>query len=158
MTCSPWSKVLLEMENITYSKFPPFCGTWRFICHFYSSLPFVPILSWRHSVHVLLSCFLKIHFNIVFPSVPRSSKWLNPSGLLIKFYMCMSSALAYHPTITVFGKQYKLWRFQFWSLFILISLLPLREKYSSQYYVVKHHQSYSYLNVCEEVLYLYKNR
>jgi len=53
----------------------------------------------------------------------------------------MSSALVYHPSTTLFGEQYKLWRFRFWSLFILISLLPLREKYSSQYYVVKHHQS-----------------
>lgn len=40
---------------------------------------------------------------------------------------------------------------------MLVSFLPLRESYSSHYYVVKHHQSDSCLNVCEEVLYLYKN-
>lgn len=109
-------------------------------------------LSWARGIP---SCFLNIHFNIVLPSLPRSSNWLIPSGWLVKFYICMSSALVYHPTNTVFGKQYKLWSFQFWSLFILVSLLRLREKYSSWYPFVKHYQSDSSLNVWGS-LYLYE--
>jgi hypothetical protein len=40
-----------------------------------NSPPFVPILRQMSPVHVTLYGFLKIHFNIILPSLPRSSKW-----------------------------------------------------------------------------------
>ena len=36
--------------------------------------PSVPILSQSNPVHVSLSCLLKIHFNVIVPPIPRSSK------------------------------------------------------------------------------------
>ena len=41
----------------------------------HNSPPFVPILRQISPVHVTLSSFFKIYFNIILPSLPRSSKW-----------------------------------------------------------------------------------
>jgi len=41
--------------------------------------PLVPILSQMHPVHTLPHYFPKIHSNIIFLSMPRSSKWSLPS-------------------------------------------------------------------------------
>jgi len=46
--------------------------------------PLVPILRQMHPVHTLPPYFPKIHSNIIFPSMPRSSKWSFPSGFLAK--------------------------------------------------------------------------
>ena len=42
--------------------------------HVYNSLPHDPILSQIHPVHALPNYSLKVHFNIILPSTPRSSK------------------------------------------------------------------------------------
>jgi hypothetical protein len=47
--------------------------TFHYSAH--ESAPLVPILNHMNSVHILPSYFCKIHHTIIFPSMPRSSKW-----------------------------------------------------------------------------------
>ena len=47
--------------------------------HIHKSLPLVPILSQINLVYASLSHFLKICFNIILLSIPKSSKWFCPS-------------------------------------------------------------------------------
>ena len=43
-------------------------------CHFHDSPPTVPILGQNNPIHTLQSYFLKMHFNIILPAMPTSSK------------------------------------------------------------------------------------
>jgi hypothetical protein len=51
------------------------CLLWNSKVHYRvdSSVPPVHILSWTHPVHNLPPCLRKIHFNVILPSIPRSS-------------------------------------------------------------------------------------
>jgi hypothetical protein len=73
---TPWSRVLLEKLTgpQLVKKFPAFYGARNFITAFTSALQ-LP-LPWASSIQSILptSHFLQIHFNIVFPSKPSSSK------------------------------------------------------------------------------------
>ena len=62
-------------------KFPTFYGTRRFITVFITALPsLVPVLSQINPVHGPIP-LLKIHFDIILRSTPRSSKSpLSPSS------------------------------------------------------------------------------
>jgi len=55
---------------------------WNPTVHYsiYKRPPPVPILSQIDLHHILSSQLLKIHFNIILPSSPRSSKWFFLSG------------------------------------------------------------------------------
>jgi hypothetical protein len=48
-------------------------------CH--KSPPLVPVLSQIHQVQIFPPYFTKIHFNIIFPSMPMSSEWSLPFTL-----------------------------------------------------------------------------
>jgi len=71
-----WSRVLVEKlpGSQPVKKFLAFYGTRRFITAVTSCPPTVPILSHIDPVHVVTYHFLEIHFNIILPSTPGSSK------------------------------------------------------------------------------------
>ena len=57
----------------------------------HKSTPTLHILSQMNTVQALQFYFLRIHFNIVLPSTPTSSKRLHPSGFPSKAYLyCLS--------------------------------------------------------------------
>ena len=73
---APWSRVL--HEKLTYSEpvnlFSAFYETRQFISAYTLPSP-VPLLVQITPVHAFPSHFLKIHFNIILPSLQGSSKW-----------------------------------------------------------------------------------
>jgi hypothetical protein len=52
--------------------------------------PVVPILSQTNPVHAFTSYFLKAHFNIILPSLPKFSKW-SLSLTFPQMYECLLS-------------------------------------------------------------------
>ena len=65
-------------ETNRFSVSPPILGIlWNSKVHyrFYKFPPPVHIQTQLDPVHVSLSHYLKIHFNIIFPSMPATSKW-----------------------------------------------------------------------------------
>ena len=74
---TPWSTVLLEkLTGLQLAKkFPKFYGTRRFITAVTNARNLS--LSWASSIQSIppTSHFLKIHLNIILPSMPKSPKW-----------------------------------------------------------------------------------
>jgi hypothetical protein len=71
-----WSRVLLEKQigSEQVKKFPTFCENWKFITASTSDRHLS--LSRATSAQSMPpSHFLKLNFNIIFPSTPASSKW-----------------------------------------------------------------------------------
>jgi hypothetical protein len=49
----------------------------------------VPVLSQTHPFHILPHYFLKIHYNIIFLFIPRSSKWSLPFTFPDQNFLCI---------------------------------------------------------------------
>ena len=86
----PWSRVLLEKLNNfqLVKKFPVFCGTQKFITAFASARHLS--LSRADQSMPPPSHFLKVHFNIILPSTPRSSKLSLSLGFPHQHPICTS--------------------------------------------------------------------
>jgi hypothetical protein len=89
-----------------------------------STIP-VPILSQIKTVYSLPYRFLNVHFNIILPSDPSSSKW-TLSGFPTKalYALLLSPDTRYMPayliildliTRMIFGEQYRSWSSSLWS-------------------------------------------
>jgi len=88
--------------------------------HIHKLQPPVPILSQINLVHAYPSYILKVHFNICFPSTPRSSKWFLLLKSLYQNPVCTSIVslrptcsvhhiLLYFNTRIIFGEEYSSW-------------------------------------------------
>ena len=68
-----------------------------------------PILGQNNTAHALPIDILKIHFSIILPSRPRSSKWLfHPP---VSPHVASSAHFIFHDLITwiILGEEYKSW-------------------------------------------------
>jgi len=113
-----------------------------------------PVLSQINPIHALPTPFLKIHLNIILPSIPGSSKWSlslrfpppkNPvctSPLLHVCYMAHPSRSSsyYHPNNIWWAVQIIKLLIMYFSL-LPCYLIPLRPKYSPKHPVFTHPQS-----------------
>ena len=115
--------------------------------------PPVPIMSQLDPVHTPTSHFLKIHLNIIFPSMPGSPKWFhslrfphqNPvylSPLPHMHYMPRPSHSSWFYHWKKLGEQYRSLSSSLCSFSPLpCHLVPLRPKYSPQNPILNHPQS-----------------
>ena len=88
---TPWRRAL--PDKLTgyqlVKKFPAFYGTRRFITTFTTARQLS--VSWARSVQSMLTdpYFLKIHFNIILPSMLRSAKWSLPNSFPLPLKPCI---------------------------------------------------------------------
>jgi hypothetical protein len=55
----------------------------------YKNLPLVPSLIQMNPAHTFTPHFTKIHFNIIFPSTPKSSAWSLPFRFSDQNFVCI---------------------------------------------------------------------
>lgn len=72
VTCDNSGILEKPVENKTIKKFPAFYETHKVHYRAPKSPPRVPVPRQENLIHTHKYCFPKIHFNIVFPSTPRS--------------------------------------------------------------------------------------
>jgi len=78
------TRVKLRQNSCNIYIIPHILCKLKFYYHIYKRPSSVPTLSQLSPVHASPSNFLKIHFNIIFPSMPKCSKGLLPSGFPTK--------------------------------------------------------------------------
>jgi len=112
----------------------------------HKSLP-LPILNKSDPIHVSPSYLLKIHFNIVFPTTPKSSEW----SLYLKSLHQTSPVphtryMPCPPHSSWFDHPYIWWGLQIMRLLVRYSspihryLVPLRPKYPPRCHTLEHPQ------------------
>jgi hypothetical protein len=101
---SSYTRVHIPTNDVTYSMqhSPSWVANrfsipgilWKLKVHYrlYKSPPPAPILSQINPIHAPLLHYLKIHFNIILPSMPGSSKWSFPQVSPPKPCMHLSSS------------------------------------------------------------------
>ena len=74
---TPWSRVLPEKRTgpQAIQEFPGILWNPKVHYHIHKRSPPLSILHQRHPDYASPPHFLKIHFDIIFPFTPRSSKW-----------------------------------------------------------------------------------
>jgi hypothetical protein len=108
----------------------------KFNYRFQSSPPLGPILNHINLVHILIMYIFKIHYNIIFPFMSRSPKWLSSlqdfrNNILYASLsppMRFRSSHLYLITLKIFGQKYKLWSPLYAVLFDPTALPPSKNR------------------------------
>jgi len=150
-----WSRVLLEKltsKHCSWSQNSPHLWNPKVPHRTHKCPPPVPILSQPHSVPMTPSNFLKVHLNIILPSMSWSPQW--PPSLWLPHQHPVHTSILPHtrhipcpPHSSRFYHPHNIgWAVQIIQLLVMqlspfpCHLIPLRSKYSPQHPILKHPQ------------------